>query len=241
MSNETDNAFEQLLITRRPMALRFARRLIHDFQIAEDVVQEASVKAWMSFGDWRGDFGAWLRRITERASLDAIRQKDRKRQILLSLETDLRYAAEEADERGELCGDPMAAAEFRFLTGGGEGPDLEAFDALRPGYLEEPPERQEPATVAVGRIMHRLRKHIPDNKRDWRDRNLAKAVRIMREDYGLPASSRKGEADACAFVHAIADGMLQPAGYRVSLPIVRKAWERRRYFSHRFYEISSST
>jgi RNA polymerase sigma-70 factor, ECF subfamily len=59
-----------------------AARLLADAADAEDIVQEVFIRlpeALRSF-DGRGDFGAWLRRVTTRTALMALRARSRRRE-----------------------------------------------------------------------------------------------------------------------------------------------------------------
>jgi len=54
-----------------------ARRIVGSHDEADDVVQEAFVKAYLALGDFRGDssFFTWLYRITVNLSLNAVRKR----------------------------------------------------------------------------------------------------------------------------------------------------------------------
>ncbi len=53
-----------------------AYRIVNDFHFAEDVMQEAFLKAFERIGQFRGDasFGAWLKRITINESLNWVKK-----------------------------------------------------------------------------------------------------------------------------------------------------------------------
>lgn len=66
-------AFDEIVIRHGPFALRVALRLIPDTRAAEDVVQEAMVRAWSQAGHFdgrRARFTTWLYRIVVNLCID---------------------------------------------------------------------------------------------------------------------------------------------------------------------------
>ena len=66
-------AFDEIVTRHGPFALRVAARLIPDKRAAEDVVQEAMVRAWSQssqFDAERARFTTWLYRIVVNLSID---------------------------------------------------------------------------------------------------------------------------------------------------------------------------
>jgi RNA polymerase sigma-70 factor (ECF subfamily) len=66
-------AFDQVVTRHGPFALRVALRLIPDPPLAEDVVQEAMMRAWSQasrFNPRRASFTTWLYRIVVNLSID---------------------------------------------------------------------------------------------------------------------------------------------------------------------------
>jgi RNA polymerase sigma-70 factor (ECF subfamily) len=66
-------AFDEIVIRHGPFALRVASRLIPDLRAAEDVVQEALVRAWSQSGQFdagRARFTTWLYRIVVNLCID---------------------------------------------------------------------------------------------------------------------------------------------------------------------------
>jgi RNA polymerase sigma-70 factor (ECF subfamily) len=66
-------AFDEIVIRHGPFALRVAARLIPDSRTAEDVVQEAMVRAWSQaaqFDAARARFTTWLYRIIVNLCID---------------------------------------------------------------------------------------------------------------------------------------------------------------------------
>jgi RNA polymerase sigma factor (sigma-70 family) len=77
-------------------------RIVNNCTEAEDVMQEAFLKAFQNLGSYKGEvsFGAWLKRVVVNQSLDHLR----KRKInFVSIEDDLENnAIEEADISSEM-------------------------------------------------------------------------------------------------------------------------------------------
>jgi len=67
-----EDAFRLLMNRHRDHAFAIALRITRSRQDAEDVVQQAFVRAWHALGQFRADsaFGTWLHRIVARRALD---------------------------------------------------------------------------------------------------------------------------------------------------------------------------
>jgi RNA polymerase sigma-70 factor (ECF subfamily) len=76
-------AFRTLVLENSHAMFRVAWRLTGDQQVAEDVVQEAFIKAWQKLGDFRQDasFRSWLTRITVNTGMDMLRKRSRREQF----------------------------------------------------------------------------------------------------------------------------------------------------------------
>jgi RNA polymerase sigma-70 factor (ECF subfamily) len=72
-------AFEDLVREYQADAFRFAWHLTRDRQLAEDVTQEAFLRAFRFLKGFRGDrkFGSWLFSIVRNCAMDALRQQRR--------------------------------------------------------------------------------------------------------------------------------------------------------------------
>lgn len=72
-------AFEAIMRRHNRLLFRAARGVVHDDAEAQDVVQEAYLRAFARLSDFRGDaaLGTWLARICIRAALDVLRQRRR--------------------------------------------------------------------------------------------------------------------------------------------------------------------
>jgi RNA polymerase sigma-70 factor (ECF subfamily) len=70
-------AFDEIVCRHGPFALRVAKRLVADPMAAEDVVQEAMVRAWRQCGQFdprRARFTTWLYRIVMNLCIDQSRR-----------------------------------------------------------------------------------------------------------------------------------------------------------------------
>lgn len=78
--NGDRRAFTELMRRYQERVYWVARRIVGSHEEADDVTQEAFVKAFVGLGDFRGDasFYTWLYRIAVNLSLNAVR----KRQVL---------------------------------------------------------------------------------------------------------------------------------------------------------------
>jgi RNA polymerase sigma-70 factor, ECF subfamily len=108
-------AFDEIVTRHGPFALRVARRLVRDPLLAEDLVQEAMVRAWSQarhFDPRRARFTTWLYRIVVNLGID---QRRRMRLEPLPEAFDPVDPAIGADERMEV--DERHAALAAALEG----------------------------------------------------------------------------------------------------------------------------
>lgn len=84
--NGDRRAFQDIVDGNKQRMFTVARSVIGDAALAEDIVQEAFIKAYRALADFRGDclLSTWLYRITYLTAIDAHRQQKR----LLQLATD---------------------------------------------------------------------------------------------------------------------------------------------------------
>ncbi len=120
-----ERAFAELVERHAPRVYALARRIVRSPADAEEVAQDAFVRAWRAIGSYRGDaaFGTWLHRITARRALD--------RAAVLSTRR-----AREAPE--EAAGEPSASAWSAPAP---------AEDALAPLLAELPPIQRAALTL----------------------------------------------------------------------------------------------
>ncbi len=93
----------------------FAVRIVHDGQIAEEILQEAFMRSWQQAGRFelnRGSYPSWLLSITHNLAIDEVRKIKRRPQKadmvdisdVLRSEVDETVNIEEAAEASELRG-----------------------------------------------------------------------------------------------------------------------------------------
>ena len=102
-----------MLVTRhQDRAFGLALRIVRSPVDAEDVAQEAFVRAWQALPRFRGDsaFGTWLHRIVARRALDravSLRQRQRR-------EASLEDSRDLADRAGRLPAGPEPAERLKL-------------------------------------------------------------------------------------------------------------------------------
>ncbi len=84
------NAFEDLVAAYEKNVYNLALRMTGSPEDAEDMAQEAFIKAYNSLPSFRGDskFSVWLYRIVSNVCLDFLRKKNRRGTVSLSVEDD---------------------------------------------------------------------------------------------------------------------------------------------------------
>jgi RNA polymerase sigma-70 factor (ECF subfamily) len=76
-------AFRELVLEHSHAMYRLAWRLTCDNGAADDIVQEAFIKAWRNIGNFRmqSSFRSWLHRITVNAAMDYLRKQARHNRV----------------------------------------------------------------------------------------------------------------------------------------------------------------
>ena len=84
------NAFEYLVAAYEKNVYNLALRMTGSPEDAEDMAQEAFLKAYSSLGSFRGDskFSVWLYRIVSNVCLDHLRRQKKRQSYSLSMEDD---------------------------------------------------------------------------------------------------------------------------------------------------------
>jgi len=82
-------AFQQIVDSHKQRMFSVARSVIRDAALAEDVVQEAFIKAYRAMPEFRGDsrLSTWLYRITYLSAIDMQRQQSRYMQLADKLQS----------------------------------------------------------------------------------------------------------------------------------------------------------
>jgi RNA polymerase sigma-70 factor, ECF subfamily len=147
-------AFEDLVREFQADAFRFAWHLTRDRQMAEDVTQEAFLRAFRFLGGFRGDrkFGSWLFSIVRNCAMDALRSSRR---------SDAPWEDQMAS--GSVA-DPTARAELEAALRSVSAEHREAFLLVEVFGLSYQ-EAADVLGVRVGTIksrMHRARRAMMD-------------------------------------------------------------------------------
>jgi RNA polymerase sigma-70 factor (ECF subfamily) len=119
-------AFEDLVRMHQPIALRVAFLVTGDRAGAEDVTQEAFVKAYHALGRFRQDspFRPWLLQIVRNEALNQRRRHGRQDRLGLRLAND------------RLSGDAAPSPETAVISGADREKVLAAVDALPDRYRQ---------------------------------------------------------------------------------------------------------
>ena len=101
-SGERD-AFQEIVQSHKQRMFTVARSVIRDAVAAEDIVQEAFIKAYRALPEFRGDskLSTWLYRITYLTAIDMQRQQIRHLQLAQEFYDCGSSAARTTDEHGE--------------------------------------------------------------------------------------------------------------------------------------------
>ena len=94
-------AFRALVDVHRDRAYGLALRILRSSPDAEDVAQEAFVRAWLALPRFRGEssFGTWLHRIVARRAFDRLEQLKRRQ----GREVEIESARSEERRVGKEC------------------------------------------------------------------------------------------------------------------------------------------
>ena len=78
-------AFSELVLRHRDMAYKVACRFMRDPLLADDLTQEACLKAYRLIGGFRGDcrFSTWLYRVTTSVCLTELNRRKRRNEVPL--------------------------------------------------------------------------------------------------------------------------------------------------------------
>jgi len=178
-------AFERALAALRPKLHRYCARMVGSVVEAEDVVQEALVKAIEAFPRATSitSVEAWLFRIAHNAALDHLRQ--RARQLRLGSDEDIAMIADPVDEVHQRQAAAAALRTFMRLPVA-QRSNVILMDVL--GYsLEEISGITDSSIPAVKAALHRGRERL-------------RAVANEPEDTAPPVLSEAEHARLSAYV-----------------------------------------
>ena len=154
LSTANETKFETIVLRHLDAAYNLARWLLGNDQDAEDVVQDASIRAFDALESFRGSEGkSWFLTIVRNTSLNCIRQ--RKSNRLVELDTEELVADERNPSPEELVirawqGDAISAAMHAL--------PLEYLEVIVLRELEDMSYKQiaEVAGIPIGTVMSRL-------------------------------------------------------------------------------------
>jgi len=147
--------FEQLMLPHLDAAYNLASWLLRDPQDAEDAVQDACLRAYRAFDQFRGGDGrAWLLAVVRNACFSALRQRRRKPEEVV-FEDELHSSTEDPAEANSLAwleikGDLLRQALERIPAEYREVIVLHEIEGL--AYREI----AEVADMPIGTVMSRL-------------------------------------------------------------------------------------
>lgn len=159
MDEEDSRAlFARVALPHLDAAWRFARWLVHEPVAAEDLTQEAMLKALARIGDFRGGDGrAWLLKIVRNTALDQARLCRRRPEVPLEAEDGAPHAA--IASTGPTPEDEMLGGERRtWLRAQVDALPDDLREALLLREFEELSYREiaEVLGVPIGTVMSRL-------------------------------------------------------------------------------------
>lgn len=119
-------AFEELVSRYQNKLVNYVNRLIHDYEMAVDLAQEAFIRVYRNANRYKGEyqFSTWLYRIATNLAIDEIRRRERKGRFFFynvrercpqedgtRRLPDLRYSPEKTLDRTEKLGKLQAAID----------------------------------------------------------------------------------------------------------------------------------
>ena len=122
--------FQVAVIPHMAAAYRLAYQIVEDENEAQDIVQDAYMRAWRAFGKIPGGNARhWLLKIVRNISVYRVGQRERSKNIL-SLDD-----AHSAPDCGRLISD-LPNAEERMVQSAGSALISRAFDEIAPIYQD---------------------------------------------------------------------------------------------------------
>ncbi len=182
--SDQQERFQALVVPHLDRLLQFAQRRTASAGDAEDAVQDACVKAWLSFADLRdaGKARPWLYRILRSVLSDVTEKSDRRRQLvditrleqvheeMIGGETDMVFGEVAARLDGEMVTRALSLIPEDFAT----AVELHDIDGFK--YHEI----AEIAGIPIGTVMSRISRGR---------RLLAGTILANRKAWGLGTDS----------------------------------------------------
>jgi RNA polymerase sigma factor (sigma-70 family) len=206
-------AFGQLVLRYQPMAQRLAMRVIGNGDLAQELVQDAMLQAYLSLEKLNDPnrFKSWLYGIVLNICRNDLR---RRKLICFSLEAMLGHFVDEQQPiAGDSCDPQLVAEQEEIRT-----TVLDAVDTLSPKNrsaillfyheqfsLEEVANRLNISVVAVKGRLHKSRHQLREQLSPLQDRiqpNSRQEIQIMTTNISAPA---KPELESCSFCHKSQD------------------------------------
>jgi RNA polymerase sigma factor (sigma-70 family) len=202
-------AFGQLVLRHQPMAQRLAARTIGNGDLAQELVQDAMLQAYLSLEKLNDPtrFKSWLFGIILNICRNDLR---RRKLICFSLEAMLGNLVDEQQPIAGSSLDPQLVAEQEEL----HTAVLDAVDTLSPKNrsaillfyheqfsLEEVANRLNISVVAVKGRLHKSRHQLREQLSPLQDRiqpNSRQEIQVMTTNISAPA---KPELESCSFCH----------------------------------------
>jgi RNA polymerase sigma-70 factor (ECF subfamily) len=161
-------AFDQMVLLHLPACQRFAVRLTGDVHAAEEVLQDAMLRATKSRESFRGDakFQTWIFRITLNAWHDHLRARGRHRDVDTP-GADVAYEPDPTDQlAAQELGQLVAHAVSSLPPRQREVLVMTAYEHISIGDVAETLGTTESnvrtnLSLARSRLRHLLRNHLP--------------------------------------------------------------------------------
>jgi RNA polymerase sigma-70 factor (ECF subfamily) len=163
VTRRSRNEFEELMLPHLDAAYGLARWLMRDPTEAEDVVQDAYLKAFAAFAQYRGgSSAAWLLTIVRNSAITTLRRQKARANVVV-----LRDLMSSDDPEIEAAlGDENSGPETKLITKAEQGAVHRALDSLSEIFREvivlrelEGLSYKEIATITqlpIGTVMSRL-------------------------------------------------------------------------------------
>jgi RNA polymerase sigma factor (sigma-70 family) len=184
-------AFELIMRRHNRLLFRAARGIVADDAEAQDVVQDAYLRAFTRLDSYRGDaaLGTWLARIAINVALDVQRRKGRTVPI---------------DESPEMNDEPAAEHVMPFVDTRNEGPDTAAERGQLRALLQSAIERLPPIYRSVFILRAVEEKSVEETafclgvSEDVVKTRYLRARALLRDALGVQLEAHASEAFAFA-------------------------------------------